>query len=117
MTTHLLPFLIDRNQIFQQDNASIHTSRMVKDWFLANNVTVMDWPALSPDLSPIENIWGIMVQRVYACGRQYDCVQHLKVAIQHAWDSLTLEELQKLVNSMPKRCVEVLKAQGRYISY
>lgn len=40
--------------IFQQDNATVHNIRLVKDLFQKNNITLLDHPAWSPDLSPIE---------------------------------------------------------------
>ncbi|KAE9045847.1 hypothetical protein PR001_g4799 [Phytophthora rubi] len=43
---------------FQQDNASIHTSRETMAFFEEQEVSVMDWPARSPNLNPIENLWS-----------------------------------------------------------
>ena len=51
-STHTLS--MPRNWIFQQDNTTCHTSRLVQQWFHDENVTVMEWPAQSPDLNPVE---------------------------------------------------------------
>ncbi len=50
----------DANFIFQQDLAPAHTAKGTKTWFNDHDVTVLDWPANSPDLNPIENVWGIV---------------------------------------------------------
>ena len=54
----------DADFIFQQDLAPAHTARSTKTWFDAHAITVLDWPANSPDLNPIENLWGIIKRKM-----------------------------------------------------
>ncbi len=54
----------DADFIFQQDLAPAHTAKCTKSWFNDHGVTVLDWPANSPDLNPIENLWGIIKRKM-----------------------------------------------------
>lgn len=105
---YLLPFchehyLLEDGRIdaeFQQDGAKIHTSRYTRQWLEEQKLEVMDWPARSPDLNPIENLWAILSQLVYAGNRQYRNKSALKVAIEKAWDEIDQATLNKLIDSM-----------------
>ena len=44
--------------VFQQDNARPHVARVCLQFMQENEVTVLDWPAMSPDLNPIEHPGG-----------------------------------------------------------
>lgn len=111
----LIPFIEDKmpqDAIYQQDNAPIHVSRHSKAWFEEHNIELLGWPALSPDLNPIENLWGIMTRAVYPNGKQYDSVRELEVAIKTIWREIRLSTLESLVNSMPNRMIAVLENRG-----
>ena len=61
--------------------APIHVARGTKAFLQSWNIQLLDWPALSPDLSPIENLWDILTAKVYAHVKQYDTFKQVKSAI------------------------------------
>ncbi len=46
----------DADFIFQQDLTPVHSAKSTRRWLNDHGVTVLDWPANSPDLNPVENI-------------------------------------------------------------
>lgn len=117
---YFLPFAtqpVDRTFIFQQENASIHSSNQTKQWFVTQNVNVPTCPASSLDLNPIENLWGILARSVYADLRPYANAKELKEIIFFEWEKLDQTLLYKLVRTMRSRCVEVLEKQGKKTQY
>lgn len=103
--------------VFQHDNASIHVAKITKKWLEDNNIDVLEWPAVSPDLNPIENLWGILVRGVYANGRQFDQIADLEKAIRQCWNDIDLSITKNLVSSMKKRIFNVIKANGAQTKY
>lgn len=100
-----------------QDNASIHASRSTSAWLTAYKINVLDFPARSPDLNPIENVWGILVRRIYANNRRFRTLNQLKGAILEAWENLEQSLLNKLVDGMPHRIFEVIQKNGASTHY
>lgn len=120
LQTYLLPIgpvIGGENYVFMQDNASVHKSKSTMEWLAKADIKVMEWPSRSPDLNPIENLWGILVRKVYKDGRQFSSISELKSAILDAWDDLGPETFQKLVQSMPNRVFEVIRANGGQTHY
>ncbi len=60
----------DADLIFQQDLAPAHTAKSTKSWLNDHGVGVLDWPANSPDLNPIENLWGIVKRKINILSRR-----------------------------------------------
>ena len=54
---------INQQVVFIQDNAPCNTAKSVKTFLSDEDVTVMEWPAQSPDLNPFENFWKLLNQR------------------------------------------------------
>ncbi len=50
--------------IFQQDLARAHTAKSTKSWLNDHGVGALDWLENSPDLNPIENLWGIVKRKM-----------------------------------------------------
>jgi hypothetical protein len=113
---YLLPFsdeVYGDDFFFQQDNASIHVSRETRAWFQNLGLSVLEWPARSPDLNPIENLWSILAQRVYDKGKmQFKTKDALKNRILECWNGIEPEVYRKLVDTMAKRCITVIAKQG-----
>lgn len=117
---YLLPFVYENHGLegtFVQDNAPIHTAGKVNEWLKQTEFEVEKWPAKSPDLNPIENIWGALARALYHGGKQYHTLTELEKAAKEAWASISVEFVRKHVASMPKRCLKAVQSKGNKIAY
>ncbi len=69
-------------------------------------VNVMDWPSMSPDLNPIEYLWGIIKRKVEE--RKVSNIHQLCDVIMEEWKRTSVATCEALVNFMPKRVEAVL---------
>ncbi len=110
---HMLPsrrrLFQGRPCIFQHDNARPHTASITTSW-LRRRIQVLKWPACSPDLSPIENIWRIIKRKMRQ--RRSKTVEQLEACIRQEWDNIPIPKLEQLVSSVPRRLQTVIKRRG-----
>ncbi len=111
---HMLPsrrhLFQGRPCVFQQDNAKPHTAAITTAWLRSRRVRVLNWPACSPDLSPIENIWRTIKLKIRQ--RRPRTLQQLETYIRQAWDQIPTPKLQKLITLMLRRLQTVLTRRG-----
>jgi transposase len=107
----------EENFIFQQDNDSKHTSKRAQKWFKNHSIQILDWPAQSPDLNPIEHLWVLLKFRLAAYETEPKSIQELWERIEVEWEKIPKEECVNLIKSMPRRIAAVLKAKGGYTKY
>jgi transposase len=117
------------NLEFEQDNAHPHVAKRTRKFLEAlaqkHGLTIMDWPANSPDLSPIENLWAHLQLELR---RQFPDTAKLKGSPQtikailrerlhKIWWEIGEDVLNDLIEGMPKRVKEVITARGWYTSH
>jgi hypothetical protein len=98
--------------IFQEDNDPKHSSKRAQNWFKSEGIRLLDWPAQSPDLSPIEHLWQHLKKRINSYERSARGVWELWERIDAEWGKIEVEECQKLIESMPRRLEAVIQANG-----
>ena len=116
---HIIPTLqaIGQGAVLQDDNATPHRAHIVRNFLQQQGVDCMDWPARSPDLAPIENLWDLLGRRVRENHPPPANVQELLRLLQQEWLNIPQGTLVNLVQSMRRRCQECIAAHGGHTHY
>ena len=104
-----------RDWCLQEDNDPKHTSKLCRNRKEKNKITTLSWPARSPDLNPIKNVWGLLKMKV--AEHRVSSVKGLKRAIRQEWNALSTKYALKLVESLPRRLEKFCEARSDYTLY
>ncbi|GFW13113.1 transposable element Tcb2 transposase [Trichonephila clavipes] len=103
--------------VFMDDNATCHRTLAVQDCLDSEGIQRLVWPARSPDLNPIENMWDALGRQV--AGRNYPPTNKntLIRALTEEWDKLPQQLLDNVVQSMVRRVEYCITLHGEHIPY
>ena len=101
--------------VFQYDNDPKHTSKTTTALLKRLRVKVIDWPSMTPDLNPIEHLWGILKRELGV--RKVSNICQLRDVVMEEWMSIPVATCEALVNSMPRRVKAVLDNAGGRTKY
>ncbi|GFY00874.1 transposable element Tcb1 transposase [Trichonephila clavipes] len=94
--------------IFLQDNAKPNVARIVQRFFVYQQIELLPWPARSPDLSQIGNMWSMVAQRLPQITPPAAPPDQLWQRVEASWSIVPQEHIQSLFDSMPRRVAVVI---------
>ncbi|CAF4872624.1 unnamed protein product [Pieris macdunnoughi] len=87
------------------------------DYLRQQEIRVMEWPSMSPDLNPIEHIWDLLDRRIRKRPIAPQTLQQLTEALIEEWERIPQEDIRRIIRSMPRRCQAVIRAHGGHTRY
>ena len=121
LKTNVLPYKrTHKNMIFQHDGAGPHRAKIVIKWLEENDIEVLKWPAQSPDLNLIENLWNLLKDEIGSLNHIGPSQrEELIEVVTAAWETLrqNTRVIRKLYGSMRKRLQQTIDKNGSATKY
>ena len=99
------------------DNAPCHVSKEITSFLADTGVEFLEWPAYSPDLNPIKNVWAWIKYKLYtefdSCTSKQELIDH----VFHLWGTLDVEMCKRYCGNYSKRLIECRNKNGLNTKY
>jgi transposase len=99
------------------DNARPYRARIVNQYKQQEAIDTIPWPAMSPDMNPIEHVCDYIGQRLNHRNPQCQNLAELRTAMVEEWQNLLQYKLRRLVHSMERRVRELFRKRGGFTHY
>jgi transposase len=103
--------------MFMHDNARPHTARIVQHVLEQEAVQTIPWPAMSPDMNPIEHVWDFIGRKINQRNPKWQNIDEIRTAILQEWQQFPQEQLRRLVRSMTRRATQLHNKRGGTIAF
>jgi hypothetical protein len=105
--------------ILIQDGAPGHRAYATQQDIRDHGILMMDWPPFSPDLNLIETVWNKMKDYIQhqLAGERNPPLPRLRRLVTEAWEQITPEQLDAILDTMHQRCQDVIDAHGKHTKW
>ena len=83
-----------------------------RDFLQQYNIKIIPWPAVSPDLHPIEHLWNEIHRKLNEVRPRPMTVADVSVAFLRIWAAIPIAFNNRLIHPMYRRCVSVVNIMG-----
>ena len=97
-------------------NARPRVARICRQILNRNNVNVLSWPAVSPDMDPIKHIWDYLSRKVRARGNVHN-LRDLENALIQEWNNIHNVVIRRYVRSMRGRLAACINSRSGHTRY
>ena len=102
--------------ILMHYDARPHVARICRQILNRNKVNVLPWPAVSPDMNPIEHVWDYLGRKVRARGNVHN-LWNLENALIQEWNNVPNVVIRRYIRSMLGRLAACINSRGGHILY
>ena len=103
--------------LFMEDGAPCHSAKATQNWLSQNGINKLPWPSQSPDMNPIENLWGILDRNLRKKKMKPSIKPELFALLRQTWQKIPQDDIRQLINAMPRRVLALKTAKGMSTKY